>query len=152
MIPPYIWWFEGDQKLLLANSYNMQRRSWKCELKNKQKSPMKKDSISVIKLWDSYIWPALKKRNFQVWPICTVLPIHKCPPIHTPFCLKTVRGGSSLCPWMKAKDTFFWIISEPTDAIQEKEWLAFALLYGRRASYNNTGWTLGCTNPAFIAT
>ena len=76
------------------------------------------------------------------------------PYTYTPFCLKTERGGSSLCPWMKAKDTFFWIISEPTDAIQEKEWLAFAsaLLYGRRASYNNTGWTLGCTNPAFMAT
>ena len=55
-------------------------------------------------------------------------------------------------PMDEGKDTFFWIISEPTDAIQEKEWLAFALLYGRPASYNNTGWTLGCTNPAFIAT
>ena len=43
---------QGDQKLLLANSYNMQRRSWKCEFKNKQKSPMKKDSISIIKLRD----------------------------------------------------------------------------------------------------
>ena len=70
------------------------------------------------------------------------------------FASRLREEGSSLCPWMKAKDTFFWIISEPTDAIQEKEWLAFAsaLLYGRRASYNNTGWTLGCTNQAFIAT
>ena len=40
----------------------------------------------------SYNWPALKRETckFDQYVQCS---LHICPPIHTPFCLKTVRGG-----------------------------------------------------------